>query len=570
MQPINGDDDNSVPGLKNIAMFGIDCEWKPSFLMATGEPKPVLLLQISMQPLQKVFLFDMQTLARPLLASSQDMNSLETATSKALTTLFTSNRLLKIGFQLKADLRLLAGSYPHVPAFRLVHSVVEVSGIARKAMQLAKIRNSRQLVTSLAKLTEFLTKKRMSKEQQVSDWSIRPLTPKQLEYSSLDAAISPLLLEKAMKLADASWFPAEMQIGRWANDAAFSKSITSLRFMFLESEDPTVIRKLKAKQVVGEPYVVTQSWIAGTDPPEVPSVPSDEGHGPYRDVHGILRVPVGLISIGDNLELLDSIVGQRVGKSKDKCLEILVEGNDNVPDGAMLEFQQRAGYVEFRDGVVMFVNMPNKPGQGRQRGYPNEWINNGKSMTWFMRDHEWNGGNSDLGKKLLREGANGVVQKNPLVLLFVRMGKGDFLCCGPCKVSTSKQTPGEESDVKDWGLVELNLEFLAFDKLMELTDFSSMIYAQEVDSNSDGGEDGSIDDISNEASKLEAAVTLLRLVERGDLITAMYLATKHCRDRSRSIGFGLGALKRALEESTLDVENAVKSIDEAAEFTIPL
>ena len=567
IQPFNGDDESLVPGLKNIAMFGIDCEWKPSFLMATGEPKPVLLLQISFQPLQKVFLFDMQTLARPLLASSQDMNPLETATSNALTTLFTSYRLLKIGFQLKADLRLLAGSYPHLPAFRLVHSVVEVSGIARKAMQLAKLRNSRQVVVSLAKLTEFMTRKPLSKEQQVSDWSIRPLTAQQLEYSSLDAAISPLLFEKAMKMADASWFPAEMQIGRWANDSAFSKSITSLRFMFLETPDPMAIRKLKAKQVVGEPYVVTQSWITGTDPPEVPSVPSDGGYGPYRDVNGILRVPVGLISIGDNPERMDSIVGQRVGKSKEKCLEILVEGNVNVPDGAMLEFQQRAGYVELLDGVVMFVNMPNKPGQGRQRGYPNEWINNGKSMTWFMRDYEWNGGNSRLGKKLLGKGTYGVAQKNPLVLLFVRMGKGDFLCCGPCIVSISKKTTSsEEADVKDWGLVELELEFLAFDKLMELTDFSSMIYAQEVDSNSDVGEEGSIDDISNEASKLEAAVNMLQLVERGDLITAMYLATKDCWDKSRSISFGLGAVKRVLAESTLDVDKAIKILDDAAEL----
>ena len=561
LEPINGDDENSVPGLKNVAMVGIDCEWKPSFMASPSEPHPVLLLQISIQPLQKVFLLDLQNLLRPLLAPLEEMNLLEIAVSDSLTKLFLSKQLLKIGFQLKADLRLLAGSYPHVSSFRVFHSVLDVSLLARKSMQLAKIRNSRQLAGSLASLTEFLVKKPISKEQQVSDWSMRPLTNAQLEYSSLDAAISPHLFEKAMKLADVSWFPHKFQIGRWADDSAFSKSVVSLRFMFLDSNDPMVIRKLKAKRIVGDPYVVTQSWATGMDGPELPSVPSDEGHGPYRDVQGILRVPVGLISIGGNKTHLDSIVGLRLRKSKDKCLEMVVKDNKNVPDGAMLEFHQRAGYVEFRDGVVLFVNMPTKSSNGRARGYPNEWIDNGKSMTWFMRDHEWNRGTSELATKL-----QGGINNDVLVLLFVRMGKGDFLCCGPCKISVS-EVIGDESDVKDWSLVQLNLELLAFEKLKGLQDFTSMVLADEIDSNSEEGEsrdEGTIDEMTNEKSKMEIAQALLRLVDDGDLISAMYLASKNQRDKSRSIRSGLDTLRSTLVQSTLDVSNAVKIIDSTA------
>jgi len=364
-----------------------------------------------------------------------------------------------------------------------------------------------------------------------------------------------------MKLADVSWFPHKFQIGRWADDSAFSKSVVSLRFMFLDSNDPMVIRKLKAKRIVGDPYVVTQSWATGMDGPELPSVPSDEGHGPYRDVQGILRVPVGLISIGGNKTHLDSIVGLRLRKSKDKCLEMVVKDNKNVPDGAMLEFHQRAGYVEFRDGVVLFVNMPTKSSNGRARGYPNEWIDNGKSMTWFMRDHEWNRGTSELATKL-----QGGINNDVLVLLFVRMGKGDFLCCGPCKISVS-EVIGDESDVKDWSLVQLNLELLAFEKLKGLQDFTSMVLADEIDSNSEEGEsrdEGTIDEMTNEKSKMEIAQALLRLVDDGDLISAMYLASKNQRDKSRSIRSGLDTLRSTLVQSTLDVSNAVKIIDSTA------
>ena len=572
-QPFDDEDDSSAPGLKNIGMIGIDCEWKPSFLMATPwEPQPVLLLQISVQPLQKVFLLDLQRLLRPLLAPSEAMNPLETEVCDVLTKVFLSHRLLKVGFQLKADFRLLAGSYPHITAFRVVHTVVEVSGIARKAMQLAKIRNSRQLVSSLARLTEYLTKKPLSKEQQVSDWSNRPLTPEQIEYSSLDAAILPFLFEKVLKLANATWFSTELQIGRWTDDSAFHKSIISLRFMFLDTDNAMVIRKLKAKRVVGDPYIVTQSWMTGTTEPELPSVPSYEGYGPYRDIQGILRMPAGMVSIGKNQDLLDSIVGQRVGKSKDKCLEALIVGNHDVPEGAMLEFQQRAGYVEFRDGVAMFVNMPNNAGQGRHGAYPNEWVNNGKSITWFMRDHEWNGGTSELAKKLLGNGTNGD-RIDPLAMLFVRMGKGEFLSCGRCIVSPVSSTDMNGDQLggsKDWGQVQLNLELLAFKKLEDLEDFSSMIHAQNVDSNAERGDSpdtGGVHEIVIAATNMEFEQTLLRLVEDGDLISAIYLATKHCREKSRSLGFGLDTLRQSLMKSNLDIGEALQIIEEAISYT---
>ena len=243
-------------------------------------------------------------------------------------------------------------------------------------MQLAKIRNARHVIASLSRLTKYLLDKPLDKEQQISDWSVRPLVKAQQEYASLDAAVVPILFERSLKLVDAYWLDEGLKLGRWKDDASFARSISSIRFIFLDDDDPAAFQKLKAKKIVSDQYIVTQTWVDGHEMPTMPSLPSNNSEGSYTDVSGIRRIPSLLVNLSHNLnqDISTELIGQRIGRSKESCVDALLHGNLDMPEGSRLEYPQRAGYIEFADGLALFVNMPSRPGDPSPRGYPNFWL----------------------------------------------------------------------------------------------------------------------------------------------------------------------------------------------------
>jgi hypothetical protein len=208
------------------------------------------------------------------------MNELETATSEILSKLWESKRILKTGYQIGSDLRRIAASYPHMPCFQQVQSVLEVDSLVKRILHITKQKKSRSVTMSLARMTSHYLGKTVDKECQVSDWMARPLTNKQSDYAALDAAISPALVEKALESVDARINGDLPRIERWQGDEGLSKAIESWRFFILESDDPTTIQKLQAKQIVGPSWTVAQSWITGGNPPEIPFVPSANAETP--------------------------------------------------------------------------------------------------------------------------------------------------------------------------------------------------------------------------------------------------------------------------------------------------
>ena len=498
-------------------LVGVDCEWKPTFMLeSTAEKQPVLLLQISLQELQKVFLFDLQTLLRPCLEPTNETNSLEEETSQALTAIFGDPSFVKVGFQVMTDLRQLAGSYPHIPAFRSFEAVLEVGSVAKVAMQLAKVPKARQWIGSLTRLSEKFYDKPMNKEQQISDWSCRPLSEEQLIYGALDAAVTPGILEKAMALANVQWNEG-LQLKRNIDDRVFSKAITSLRFVFLNRDSSSAaIRKLKAKTIVSDEWLVTQKWVTGQAVPEMPSVPA-RSEEPYIDYEGVLRVPSKSLQLHSNPNFVRDLVGERLGNSKDKCFEALLLDHPSFPKGAKLEYNPRSGFVEFDDAVALFVNMPIRPNEPTpRRGYPNVWLEDGRVMTWFLRQNEWQDGSSVLAQKLMgtprgNDDDESSSTFSSSCVLFVRMNKGGFLCCGSCRLIPSGGKEGgddkqeemvggeddndlllnnddnEENDdashssssygENKWGLVELHLELVDWERLSEVDDFVDMAFS---------------------------------------------------------------------------------------------
>ena len=455
-----------------FGLVGIDCEWRPSFYLSSSrEQQPVLLLQICLHSMEKVYLFDLQSLLRPLLSPDESPNELETLVSECLSNLMRSTRLIKVGFQLGNDLRRLAASYPNIPAFQNVHSVLEVSALARKVMHMNKQRNVRRATSSLSRLCEAFLERRLNKEQQCSDWAQRPLVAEQIEYASLDAIVTPVLVEKLLHSLRATFFD-KPKLGRWADDSKFATLISSSRFFFLDVDtDVDTIRKMNAKRVVGEQFIVTQNWITGEKSPQTPSLPVDGSNGPYTDRRGILRYPSKLVSFTDRKALhvvMDGLVGQLVGRSKDRCVAPFVVGR--IPEGSQLDFPPRAGYIETQDIVFLFINMPSFPGRGQPRSYPNEWLEDGRYLTWFMRKNDWSGGTSDIAQKL-QNTCKG--NDSTVVFLFVRVGKAPFLCCGRCRV--------DPVDREDFGegerhtLVKFKLHLLDWQGLHQCQHFRDLV-----------------------------------------------------------------------------------------------
>jgi hypothetical protein len=317
-----------------------------------------------------------------------------------------------------------------------------------------------------------------------------------MEYAALDAVVTPAIVEKLMESVEAKFF-TKPQLGRWVDDVSFSKFITSWRFLFLETDDDKAIRKLKAKRIVGNSFVVTQFWVSGEEAPKLPSPPANGGEGPYTDTDGVLRVPSRMITIHEAQCEIGSIIapllGELVGKSKDRCIARLLSGNSGLPQGSKLDYAQRAGYVEFDDGAMLFVNLPSTAGWGQRRRYPNEWLEDGQIMTWFLKENEWRGGTTSLAQKLTAQ--NG--EKSPAILLFVRSGKGSFVCCGECRIVDLDEKDKTSDDPSEaWALVKLHLILTNWSDLQSCYEFRELVNPSRavMDDSSNGSDDMSFDD----------------------------------------------------------------------------
>lgn len=472
-----------------ISMVGLDCEWRPSFLSDnSNEPQVIAVFQLCLHRLKKVYLFDLQTLLRPLLLLREPMNPLEFKVSDTLCNMFRSDQLVKVGFQVANDLQRLAASYPHVPAFQQVQAVLDASTLGKTVMKIEKQGNIRFATSSLNRLTEKFIGKTLNKSCQCSDWSLRPLTEAQIEYAGLDAVVTPCIVDRLMDATEATFrHVGAPQLGRWKDDSSFAGCISSWRFLFLDQQvDKQTARKLNAKRIIGNPYIISQSWIAGKNPPSLPTVPT-ETNGPYTAADGILRVPSNMISLRVAVtdSLVQSMIGELVGKSKDRCLKCFLIGEASVPEGARLDFPSRSGYVEFVDAVALFVNyVPTESNRGRDQVqmYPNEWRDNGRTLTWFLREKNWEQGTSILAKQLAN---SGLLPSQNLVLLFVRSESGNFVFCGRCRVEPETKTEEEIRDVADgeqsldeksnWDLVQLNVHLLDHEWLQPSIEFRQMM-----------------------------------------------------------------------------------------------
>jgi len=455
--------DNENADQYKTSLVGVDCEWLPSmFLESRHEPQPVLLLQVCLHSLRSVFLLDLQKLLRPLLVEADEMNAVEAAVSDCLQSIWQSKRLVKVGFGIGNDLIRLSASYPHIHCFRRADNVLESSSLARKVMYLQNQKHTRKITSSLSQLSVAYLGKSLRKDQQCSDWSLRPLQQTQQEYAAVDAAVTPAIVDRLLNEVDARFF-SKPQLGRWPDDKSLANMLSSYRFLFVDEKYDRLIRKLGAKRIVGSRHVIAQHWMTGEEQPDLPSL-VDNGEGPYTDKDGFERYPTDTLTVDFESfhSIMDASVGKAIGHTKEDCILHFLD--DFASDRAKLDFHRRSGVVELQNAVFLFVNMPSA---SSRRTYNNQWIDGGRKLSWYAYGRQWNENDCKLPRGL--EAAQKHARSS--VSLFVRFEKQPFIACGRCRAESADGRLWSTGEVNESEQVGLHLVLEDFDRLSQVDSF---------------------------------------------------------------------------------------------------
>eukprot|EP01041_Mallomonas_annulata_P008679 gene8679-17918_t len=214
-----------------IPVIGFDCEWQPDgwkdrVAISSGKVNsagyvrtsnsPVAVLQLSTR--SNVYVIDMLYVYDADAHSVDNSKSSSTSTSTSVRTtgdsvkfteemnekniiespfemiikkIFTSKNIIKVGLGPSSDLRRLAWSYPHIPAFRYIRSVLDIQELAVSAHTgVAKIE-----LEGMSKLCVKQFGRPVDKSCQCSDWAFRPLDASQLQYAAMDAYLLTKLFD---------------------------------------------------------------------------------------------------------------------------------------------------------------------------------------------------------------------------------------------------------------------------------------------------------------------------------------------------------------------------------------
>ncbi|KAL6139170.1 hypothetical protein ACLB2K_064447 [Fragaria x ananassa] len=145
-------------------VVGLDCEWKPNYVKGS-RPNKVSIMQIASDKM--VFILD-------LIKLYQDVPDV---LDDSLTRILQSPGILKLGYNFQCDMRQLAQSYEELGCFKHYQMLLDIQNVFKEP---------RGGLSGLAKKILGLG---LNKTRRNSNWEQRPLTPNQLEYAALDAAV---------------------------------------------------------------------------------------------------------------------------------------------------------------------------------------------------------------------------------------------------------------------------------------------------------------------------------------------------------------------------------------------
>ncbi|KAL3871620.1 hypothetical protein ACJMK2_039607 [Sinanodonta woodiana] len=199
------------------AVFGIDSEWKPGF---TGQIQKVAVLQLAVK--DHVYLLDIPALEKEF--NDADWKQLATD-------IFCHDDVLKLGYGLESDLRMIIKTFPSMQEpLRNLKRVTDLEVLAKQVLDRGdnlfldededndkvtqtpaeeeedndsaiSIGFSKPIVKGLSELVRRCFGKPLSKKEQMSDWEKRPLRQSQIIYAALDAYVLLEVYNQLCRLA---------------------------------------------------------------------------------------------------------------------------------------------------------------------------------------------------------------------------------------------------------------------------------------------------------------------------------------------------------------------------------
>ena len=258
-------------------------------------------------------------------------------------------------------------------------------------------------------------------------------------------------------------------------------------------------------------------------------------------------------------------------------LESVVRESGLRSEPPTVSFNSRSGIVHTADSEVLFVNL------GGSSKYGNIWGDDGKVLTFFLREHQWRGGTTPLGMRLLRSsaaaeqagGGGGVDDGSVETLLYARRGKsGNFVWCGRCGVrEATADDDGDGGPRNDGDLVTLELLLLDFEALSLQPQFVALLGKAKRPTQREarpgaaaGAAAGAVPQAVEEEEEGEEGQlplqeehlqrVLSRQVCSGDVAGALVAALDACGTAAskRSVAAGIGCLKNLLAGAECDSE----------------
>jgi len=427
--------------------WGLDCEWKPS--RDRGREYPVSVLQLS--SFNQTFLLDLQILCRSGVTDpSTRMTDTETLINEVLLQLFGNPNIPILGFGIGGDITKLVVSFPHIPCFRIYHSVIDLDVLFRNCFPPSRHNDFRSLQRAVC----YLLGKRLSKEQQCSNWQQRPLADAQVEYAALDAVLLPRLLKAAI----ASYEARHATFTR----GFFSKHphlLLSWRLGFLDHQHIEASLSHRTSYIIQNGafrnllslWYFKQSWQTGKEGPALPEIVPLEQQKDQAETREnkegqrlaskqktkvqrkerrkkkplkLSTVPVGA----------PPAAGHFLGYTKESCILELLSSHvlAALEDENYLGFNRRGGIIQMKNAWLLFVNFG---GCEKLQKFSNKFSGGGRFMTFSIDPRK------DLDSifyDYVSVGYHGqdapkMATPSKLLLLFARSNSGSqYLSCGEC------------------------------------------------------------------------------------------------------------------------------------------
>ncbi|KAM7474216.1 hypothetical protein LguiB_021459 [Lonicera macranthoides] len=150
--------------IEGCKVVGLDCEWKSNYVKGSN-PNKVSILQIACE--KRVYIID-------LIKLFKDVPDI---LDSCLACILHSPRILKLGYNFQCDVKQLAHSYVDLGCFKQYQMLLDIQNVFKERRG------------GLSGLSEKILGAGLNKTRRNSNWESRPLSPNQLEYAALDAAV---------------------------------------------------------------------------------------------------------------------------------------------------------------------------------------------------------------------------------------------------------------------------------------------------------------------------------------------------------------------------------------------